>query len=632
MLLTLLGCGSSGQTDWTSQLEPAGPCYEANLLDGLDEESTDELHAVYDCLNQQDNFAALGGLDASMDAPAEAGDPVGIELARGINRLAEHEIDPWAFAGVAVDLLEQQQLDPLVEISVELLYGRPYDQLDAIELKSATQLDSGVLRPMLPTLRQVSSATLDADLEPAELLAEALEAPEADELAHTLAHLGSCEQTGAIVQELPATLGDAIARTRDANNDHWADASGDSLRDLSETLLVNTGNDGRIALEHLADPARIILEDEITRDRVLEAIEQIEDEGRLQSLPPELLYLAQVDTEGGTLQPGEDSALVALLRLIHDANGEMTCSLDLWITNLSVSLPNLSVALLEAVATLNPSQVEGGVDLLGTIVGWNLSRTLVEQIANTGICDVLTPQVAEDLQAIDRFNDPQAGDLLVTLHILLDALYQPNRSRVPELVDALATTHAFAATHPFEELLRDIGTAPITYDLLDLLPALRDPEAACGPMDRDPMDLEGLWEIAAALFRVEENRSNVERLAPVIQTAMTQEGTWTALGNLGALLREPSSTSTTITQRWPQILALDPELEILRQLTPVLGSPTTVAPLLRVTENAEFITELGQAELSEEGPLPFYARMVVGGTLRAALDLIDWGLNLLQGD
>ena len=631
MLFALLACAPAGQTDWLAQREASGPCYEANLLDGLDEQSTDELHAVYACLNQQDNFIALSGLDQSWDGTARTGNPVGVELARGINHLPDHDLDLWAFAGLALDLLDQEQVTPLVESSVELLYGHPYTQLGDVQLNSASALDKGVLRPALPGLRHASGAILDADLEPAELLADALEAPETDQLLHTLAHLGECQDTEQLVEGLPDSLGDAIGRAREASNDRWSEASGDSLRDLSESLLVHTGNDGRIALEHLADPARVILEDEKVRDRVLNAIDRLERGGQLESLPPELLYMASVDSEGGTLQAGEDRALVALLRLVHDANGEMTCSLDLWVTNLSVTLPNLSVALLEAIAEMDPSLLDGGVDLLGTVIGWQLSRAVVVEVANSGVCDVLTPQVAADLQAIDRLNDPQAGDLLLTIQALLEAIARPADSRMPEFVDALATLHAFDATHPFEELLRDIGSGPLVYDLLDLLPALSDPEGTCGAMDRPPMDLEGLWGVAEALFRIEDGRSNIERLAPVIQAAMNQEGTWVAVGNLGGLLREQGATTPSLMTRLPELLALDPELELVRSLGSVMRSSTTAAPLLRVAESEEVMEALARTELSQEGPLPFYARLVLGGTLQAALDLVDWGLDLLRG-
>ena len=49
-----------------------------------------------------------------------------------------------------------------------------------------------------------------------------------------------------------------------------------------------------------------------------------------------------------------------------------------------------------------------------------------------------------------------------------------------------------------------------------------------------------------------------------------------------------------------------------------------------LAEHPEVIDALGRAELADEGPLPFYARLVIGGTLDAALDMLDWALDLLQ--
>lgn len=630
MLLLLLACSPEGQTDWGTQREASGPCYRANLFDGLDETSTDELHDVYACLNQQDNLAPLAGLDQSMDATASSGDPVGIEFARGVNRLPEHDLDIWGFAETGLAFVQSDEMGPIVEISVELLYARPYSQMGDVELKSNSALDAGVLPPALPALRQSASAILDEDLEPLHLMGDALEAPEFDRMAHTLAHLQQCPTTTDVVTSLPESLGDAIDETRDASNDHWPDASGDSFRDMAESLLVTTGNDGRIALEHLADPARVILEDEQARDRVLDAIQTLEDQDRLDSLPPELLYLTTVNADGQPLQPGQDSALVALLRLVHDANGEMTCGLDLWVTQLNVTLPNLSVSLLELVARLDPSVVDGGVDLMGTLLGFNLSKSVLKDIARSGLCDVFDEQVADDLDAVDRFNDPGAGDLLITFHVLLEALYDGNESRIPELVDILATTHAFGASNPIEEVVKDVGARPLVYNVLDLLPALRDPEAACGPMGREPMKLSGLWDVAAAVFRVENGASNIERLAPVLQAALAQEGTYVALGNAAGLLQHNAAVTPTFMTLLPGLLELDPELELIRQLVPVLRDDWTTRPLLMVAENPKVIDALGHAELADEGPLPFYARLVIGGTLDAALDMLDWALDLLQ--
>ena len=62
LLLVLAGCEfHDAGDDWHDQLVPDSPCYRVDLLDGLSEANTDELHDLYDCLDQG-NFTALGGL------------------------------------------------------------------------------------------------------------------------------------------------------------------------------------------------------------------------------------------------------------------------------------------------------------------------------------------------------------------------------------------------------------------------------------------------------------------------------------------------------------------------------------------------------------------------------------------
>ena len=68
-------------------------------------------------------------------------------------------------------------------------------------------------------------------------------------------------------------VGDALERARDGSNDRWSEASGDALRDLADKLLIQYGNDGRMALEHLADPGRGILA--VLNPRHPPAIEQL---------------------------------------------------------------------------------------------------------------------------------------------------------------------------------------------------------------------------------------------------------------------------------------------------------------------------------------------------------------------
>ena len=60
--LLMVGCGgNTSPPSWTDQVSPSGPCWEVNLTDGLDESSTDELHGLFDCLNQGGNLDPFAG-------------------------------------------------------------------------------------------------------------------------------------------------------------------------------------------------------------------------------------------------------------------------------------------------------------------------------------------------------------------------------------------------------------------------------------------------------------------------------------------------------------------------------------------------------------------------------------------
>ena len=264
-----------------------------------------------------------------------------------------------------------------------------------------------------------------------------------------------------------------------------------------------------------------------------------------------------------------------------------------------------------------------------------MEHQLLYAVADSGVCDILDRPLVDDLQALDRFNDAQTSDLLISIVILLEGFESGSPSRIPELVDALSTVYAFGAAEPIEELLRDVGTSPLIYDVLELLPILRNPG---GTLDRDPtmpadlgwFDLTALWGVLDLAFAQDEaGESVVERLAPAIRVAVQQDGTWLAVENLGVLMADP--TAAPPLSLLPPLLALDPELSTLDTLATLAESREVTEPLLRVVETPEVMTAIGEAELSAEGPMPFYARLVTGGTLDALLAWVDWSLSLLRG-
>ena len=134
LVLLLAGCGAdTSPPDWTEQVSPSGPCWEVNLTDGLDESSTDELHGLFDCLNQGGNLDPFSGLVDALDADSRSGIPLGVELAALVNDLPSVDVDAFALAGFAVDLIEQQPslIADGLGVLVELMYGDAYANIQA---------------------------------------------------------------------------------------------------------------------------------------------------------------------------------------------------------------------------------------------------------------------------------------------------------------------------------------------------------------------------------------------------------------------------------------------------------------------------------------------------------------------
>lgn len=637
-LLLAAGCTyAPSNHDWRDQLVADGPCYRVDLWDGLDASSTAELHDTFACLNRTGVLAPMVGVDAAMDQPTRSGAPAGVELANVVNGLLSSEVDVFGLAGKLLPLVrgEDAALRPLVRVSAELLYGTSWDQLHAgqVMLSAGSSLDRGVVRPLLPALGHAAGELLDSDPEALALASAALRSDFTVDAAHTLRVLAATPAHADLVGDLPAHVGDAIARTRSPDNDRWEGASGDSLRDLAEALLVDTGFDGRLAVQHMVDPAEVMLDDAAFRRRLTAALTLLDDQALLPLVPSQILYLAQVDADGGQLSRGEDSALLTLLRLLHNADQPMRCSLDLRVTTLRVDLGNLSVTLLETLSQQDPRTVQGGVDLLGSVIGWPLSTTVLNAVADSRVCPVLDRQMVEDLDAIDRLNDPASGDLIISVLALLDAFYDPSDSRTPELVDLLGTIYVFDATRPLEELLRDIGNHAAVYDVLELVGLLLHPGSLDDggyPEGHAPLDIDRLLDAAQAAVTADGGPSPLEELAPAVRVLLLQEGTWDAVQNFAALLQRSDAEVNDLPRLLDPLLAVDPELTTLDTLAPLTEDAALATAMLRVVEAPGVLEALGAAELSQEGPLPFYGRLVVSDTLDALLSWLDWSLSLLD--
>lgn len=650
----LHGCAPAENETWLDRREASGVCFEVDLADGLDTSSTGELQDLYACLNQGGNLDPLDGVVAALEAPTRAGVPAGIELAELANALLDFSVDLLGVAGALAESLvsEDSQVDEVVALSLELIYGRPWPEIrdGAVPLNTGAALEAGLVVPALPAVRGVSGALLDSELAPLEVLRGAVDSALSVRALHTAVAILDTPELADTVERLPENLGEAVALTRSPENDLWTGASGDSLRDLVELLLFEGGADGRSTLARLSDPALAILADDLARSRLREALEALRDGDNLEALPPQLVTFISVDAAGAPLSPGgssPESALYALLRLLSDADGPMTCRVELdllpgsWgdLELLELTVDNLAESLLGIIAGLDPDQVAGGVDLLGQLLGLSITDDVLYAIADQGTCDRIDRQLVEDLHALDRFNDPATPDLLPLLLEVLAALHDPDGSddHIPELVDLAGGLYREGAIRPTEEALRDLGGAPLIGDLFALLPTLLEPDQTLDtsgfPDGVRPLDFEAAWELLDAALRPDETgASPVDQLTPTLSAALVHQGTWDALGTLSTLLMSPDASVAQLSP-WLRALAdADPLLESTREGLDAALDPAYLEPVLRIVEVPEVLDAAGHTELTDEGPLPWYARLATDGTLEDLLRMLDGLLGALDPD
>ncbi len=644
----LLSCATGGHQEeaWWSQREASGPCWTVNLGDGLSTESADELHALYRCLNQDGAFDSLGGMDAAMDARSRQDRPLGAEVGLLVEGLAGADVDVFAAAEVMLDLLEDEDrpVEPALELVVELLYGQPYSVVagGGVTLASESALEGGVVVPALPVLAHVSTAILDDEDDAiVDLAADALESETVDDAVCTVVGLATSEDDDVVAlrERLLPDLGAALDAARDPSNDRWDEASGDSLRDLLEASLLETRGDGKNAIAALSEDLTPILENEEVRDRLADLLGELSDEGSLDELPLWARHLAEVDVEGTPLCDADttsscssaDSALTALVRLLAEANTEVECSL----VGFTIFDNNLAIELLKVLSAWDVDTVISLNELLGEVMSTPISGDILSWLL--GACDGIsdTDQLVADLGSLERLNDAESGDLLRVLVGALTALYDDSAGldELQPLVEVLTIAHDRELLPPVEEVLRDLAPTALMGDLGTLVPLLLDPAPlaveGC-PAGSSPLDFEDVWALlGTALTGGDRDEPPLETLQPVLNAALGQEGTWTAMANLGALMQEDDATLQEALPLVAEIVAADPDLSLIDTLLPLLREEAVRGPLLRIAESQELSAAVGDTELTQEGPLPFAARLVTGGTVDTLLRTLDLLLDTL---
>lgn len=631
-----VACATQSVPSWRDQLIPDSPCYRVNLRDGLDETSTAEVRDLFDCINRGGQLDPLRPTVDALENGDRDGVPAGIDVAKLVNALPHAHIDPFGLAGTALDLLraDDRPIDKFLDVYLELSYGVRAERVrdGTADVRSGDQLRNGVLIPLAPLLPVLSKALLDDDLSAATYASQKLADPETKRWIRSLsAAIASPDPrvSGPVSRLLPG-FGALIGATHSPGNDRSYSTSGDSIHDLARVYVG-----GAPLIVDIAAPADEIVSDTAVRSQLEAKIPAWYTAGHLQQLPDQLRWLASVDVDGNGLQKGDTSALHALVRLLHDTNRPMRCSLDLWVTNLEFDVGNLAVAILDLIAGANPDLVQSGAGIIGTVLGWGVSDSLMNDIADSGVCPAFTPQVVHDLHAVDRIYDDRAYDLLVVFVDALGALRHGQSDRIPALADLATSVEDGNGVVPAEELIRDVADAPVLADAIDLVPVLANPPAySLTAGDEPAVNLHDVMGLVVWVFHEDSGRTGLERMLPLVEPVVDAPGTWDAERNLGRLLAEDGSETGQALNLLPPMLAIDPELDTLDQLAPLIGDPTLAGPLLRVTETDDVGATLLAADPPgdpDEVPVGYVGRLVVDGTIDEVLATMNVIVNGFTG-
>jgi len=623
------GCTFHADTSWTEQLEADGPCYAANLADGLSTTDTQELHDVYACVNQGGTLEGFRALDEAWDTSTREGD-AGLVFARW---LADVETEGTSLSEL-LDTARSWIEDPSglldgAHLALELAYGRPWPEVPGLALADPVVLGDGLLTPVLPLLGGVAGVLLDG----AEVRGPLVELLRSEALLRIAWSVAAAEQAtsgplATLAAEWPEGLSDLRTRSVDSSNDRWEAATGDSLRDAVGWLLLRQASDGRYLLDVVVEPALPILRDPVAADRVAQALADEAARGSLSPFPSELVHLVSVDARGGSLEAGEPSALYALVRLLDATNTEVECSVDLGFTELEFSFGNLAVELLTTFAELDPDSATDGVSLFGDLLGVPLSEDVLELVADSGVCPAIDSQFVDDLHALDRLSDPQSENTLSVFLALLRAL----DDHIPDLVDTLGALYGSGLLPPVEELVRDTADAPLVSDVVGLVPVLLEPEAwyraEWMPAGVEPVGFDDVWDWAGELL--DPATSPLPALRPLLEVTLDDGGLWTTVDRFARLAAAPGAESRALLPLLADALAADPELDSARSLADALEADS-VRPLLVLLEGPGLRDALAHSERDTPGPVPTAAGWVVDGTLDTLLRTLNALLSLLDG-
>jgi len=634
-ITALTACGSLVEGErWQDQLVADSPCFDVNLLDGLDEESSDELFDLFDCVNYGGHFESLQPTVDQLETPTRIGDSAAIELATMVNAMSDVDVDPWAISGVLVDALraEDRPFDAFLDIALELIYGDRANRVrtETIELDDPRALRDGVVTQLAPVLPIAATAFLDDDQGTAAWAGDLVASPETKRWIWTLESLASSPhpQVRGALDELLVHVGTGLAATRSPGNDRWSEAQGDSLKDALRVFIVQEHN----AMEEVSVAADAILSDAIVRDAIDDRIAVLYDAGNLEAVPAELAWLASVDVSSNPVAADEVSALYAFLRLLAEADVEVDCALDLWITEIDlIHIDNLAVAVLQILADMDPDAAQDGLGIIASLFDSAVTEWMLHAAVDLsdGTCTGLSHEMIDDLEAVDAITQPESYDVLVLVIDLLNVLKHGEKDHLPGTVQLFGDLYRAGGVPPLEELIRDVGEEPMIDDIIDLVPVLAAPDDHGVEARGEPAaDLQDMLDLTHWLFSVDPDTGlrGHERLRPLLLPILTEDATWDAMDTVSDLLSDDRTQLSQSLDLLVPLIELDPELVLLDEFGPLLADRRLSDPLLRILERGvvqDTLLAIETVDGQQEVPLTFLARMVVRGTLDDLLAFVD---------
>ena len=616
------GCSFQGADHWTDQLVPAGPCWEVNLVDGIDESSATELHDLFACINQSGNFDGLSPLDAALDAPTRSGQTLGVAVARLANTVGSNGVALLQWVGTTIEIIIElaDQADLAQDAIMEVLYGRPVDEISPSEHR----ISNGVAVPLLRTIGAASSLLLDGGPATQEELIDAAESDTAANLSCTLqSTVAMDDRLAALPDRLLLNASRAWLSGSDGSNNTVTSVSGNSIRDLIAWADIGGPTD---RIGPIREDLRRLLDDEAVRSGMREALRQADAEGHLIDLPSQFVHLANVDPSGRPLdEPGAEahSALEAGVRLMDAANREVECTVP--VLGLSVDLGNLSVEILKRIASAEPGELVARLDLLQGIWGLGLTQIIAETLASSGACDGFDRQMLDDMRVIERLSDPPVADLAVVLHGFMDAVYEAGEhDRLVEAVNVLAFLHSSEAMPVVQEALRDLSETDLMGDAIALFPILIEDPVECTD-GRTTLGFDDLWSLAQ---RVAADNGSGHLSTTVLGPLLTQETTWETIKRLAILGSQPNASLHDVPRAVANWVADSEDPPSIASIVPFLQHPTAYVDALTIAEN-----EVLNAALTDTGPndnpLSFTANIILNDTVTVMLQTLHLVLDTL---